>query len=244
MAGSARHESDKGERHSAPACAQLPWRVAQHGRTQADDLCGCWPQHTPHGCADEQPAADDDRWRRTEQHRCESAGRDGPARPEGRRRGLGLRHRPLGLHARIRWRASRARDLGRARTATVTPPSRGKGPPTCTSSSTRSRSSCTIPQAALVSKYRGRGNRFVGGAQFRVASKVCAECEGARRNLKRAKAEEESLRQEVSTLHKRLAEAEAAVSQMGSSLNDARQQLAQREGARGGWQAGWRRRTG
>ena len=95
-------------------------------------------------------------------------------------------------------------------------------------------------QAALVSKYRGRGNRFVGGAQFRVASKVCAECEGARRNLKRAKAEEESLRQEVSTLHKRLAEAEAAVSQMGSSLNDARQQLAQREkeleeaGRRGG----------
>ena len=97
-------------------------------------------------------------------------------------------------------------------------------------------------QAALVGKYRGRGDKFVGGAQFRTSGQKakpaggpggsgmvplpqprrdCPECAALRTLLRRSQAEGESARDESSRMRGRIVESDAALDELRASLAQA-----------------------
>ena len=93
-------------------------------------------------------------------------------------------------------------------------------------------------QAALVSKYQGRGNRFVGGAQFRTNERnprpltkgapgptACVECSTLKAHLKRAKQDEEGARGEGCLLRAKLAEYDAVLAAARQSVGSMRTSL-------------------
>ena len=103
-------------------------------------------------------------------------------------------------------------------------------------------------QAALVSKYRGRGNRFVGGAQFRTndtnprpqskganipaqpqSAAKCIDCATLKSQLKRTKHEEEGAREECCMLRARLSESEAGLTSLRHSVASIRSSLSASE---------------